>query len=187
MPLLVSGVRAGLGRESHIGTGHERGPAYNAHVMARVNPTSKETKRGRVRDQGMAGVVCLTRADAMPSGERQPLTGVDLAATVCVGRPLTPRRCHAIVFAAITNGVLRRPRRCQVCGRYMRARAHHDDYSRPLAVRWLCQRCHMALYRKFSLHTPAAGSPDCAGTGAVPGLPQPGPRPHLMRRRSTKP
>lgn len=30
---------------------------------------------------------------------------------------------------------------CEDCGA-MRADAHHDDYARPLAVRWLCRRCH---------------------------------------------
>jgi hypothetical protein len=29
---------------------------------------------------------------------------------------------------------------CETCGAF--AHAHHDDYSRPLDVRWFCPRCH---------------------------------------------
>lgn len=41
------------------------------------------------------------------------------------------------------------PRPCEVCGTEgtmadgrRLVQAHHDDYSRPLDVRWLCQPCH---------------------------------------------
>lgn len=46
---------------------------------------------------------------------------------------------HA-VSNAIRNGRLVRLA-CSVCGSD-RAQAHHDDYSRPLDVRWMCFRCH---------------------------------------------
>lgn len=60
------------------------------------------------------------------------------------------RRCrkeHPEVFRArnaVNNAVrkgrlLRQP--CERCG-WSPAEAHHDDYSRPLDVRWLCFRCH---------------------------------------------
>ena len=37
---------------------------------------------------------------------------------------------------------------CETCGE-RRGDAHHDDYSRPLDVRWLCRRCHGVIHRKY--------------------------------------
>lgn len=55
------------------------------------------------------------------------------------------------VADALESGELIRPSACQGCGRtYTRSRignrsrieSHHNDYSRPLDVRWLCRQCH---------------------------------------------
>lgn len=49
-----------------------------------------------------------------------------------------------IVGNAIRDGkLLRQP--CEKCGK--KAQAHHDDYSRPLAVRWLCPSHHAEHHR----------------------------------------
>lgn len=53
---------------------------------------------------------------------------------------------HTKVETAILNGTLvRQP--CEVCGKE-RVDAHHDDYSKPLEVRWLCRGHHMEHHRK---------------------------------------
>lgn len=45
---------------------------------------------------------------------------------------------------AITAGYLvRQP--CEVCGA-LEVHGHHDDYSQPLAVRWLCHKHHMEYH-----------------------------------------
>lgn len=50
-------------------------------------------------------------------------------------RHIAVQRLHR----AIKRGVLARED-CEVCG--APAEAHHDDYSQPLDVRWLCKQHH---------------------------------------------
>jgi hypothetical protein len=39
---------------------------------------------------------------------------------------------------------LKRPAKCERCGRRDNVDAHHPDYTQPLVVNWLCQPCHVA-------------------------------------------
>lgn len=47
---------------------------------------------------------------------------------------------HMIVRRAISKGYLKR-KLCEVCGSNQ-VEAHHDDYLKPLEVRWLCRQHH---------------------------------------------
>lgn len=49
-------------------------------------------------------------------------------------------RAHGIVAYAIKQGNLY-PEPCEICGK-KKTEAHHDDYSKPLNVRWLCSKHH---------------------------------------------
>lgn len=56
------------------------------------------------------------------------------------------RRAHsAVAYAVRTGKLVRSP--CERCGEE-RTEAHHDDYSKPLDVRWLCKRCHDEHHRR---------------------------------------
>lgn len=55
------------------------------------------------------------------------------------------RRAHIAAGNAIRDGRLV-PQPCVMCGEEDKPHAHHDDYSKPLEVRWLCQACHIAYH-----------------------------------------
>ena len=50
------------------------------------------------------------------------------------------------VHYALKTGLLVRPDRCEGCGSSTKVQAHHEDYERPLSVRWLCARCHKSTH-----------------------------------------
>ncbi len=49
---------------------------------------------------------------------------------------------------AIERGLIVRPERCEDCNGTNRVEGHHNDYAKPLEVRWLCRICHKAWHRK---------------------------------------
>jgi len=58
-------------------------------------------------------------------------------------------RAHAAVAMAISSGKLVRPDVCSRCGKAGRIEGHHEDYSKPLEVVWLCARCHKARHTEI--------------------------------------
>lgn len=63
---------------------------------------------------------------------------------------LTPEARAKSNARAYANTYQRRgkiaPRPCENCGA-PQAEKHHDDYSKPLVVRWLCRCCHVAQHK----------------------------------------
>lgn len=51
-------------------------------------------------------------------------------------------RAQQLVAQAVASGRLIRPEACSACGLPCVPHGHHDDYSQPLAVRWLCRTHH---------------------------------------------
>jgi hypothetical protein len=43
---------------------------------------------------------------------------------------------------ALRKGTLVRPSYCEDCKQELFVEAHHEDYSKPLDVQWLCKECH---------------------------------------------
>ncbi len=65
-------------------------------------------------------------------------------------RTVTPEKYRArnAVNNAIRDGrLVRQP--CEKCGN-TKVDAHHDDYSQPLNVRWLCRTCHLKEHGNYT-------------------------------------
>lgn len=52
----------------------------------------------------------------------------------------------AVGNAILRGDLVRQPCETRACGR--KADAHHEDYSKPLEVRWLCRGCHMRTHKE---------------------------------------
>jgi hypothetical protein len=61
------------------------------------------------------------------------------------------KRAHDMTSNAIRDGKLTRPSACSECLQECKPEAHHDDYTKPLDVRWLCRSCHCRHHRLESL------------------------------------
>lgn len=59
------------------------------------------------------------------------------------------RKAHTDVFVALRNGTLKK-QPCEKC-RSKKVEAHHDDYSKPLIVRWLCKKHHIQADKERKL------------------------------------
>jgi len=54
-----------------------------------------------------------------------------------------------VVNSAIRDGKLK-ANPCERCGFALGVQAHHEDYSKPLDVIWLCTKCHGARHREIN-------------------------------------
>lgn len=51
--------------------------------------------------------------------------------------------------SAVKSGKISKPSNCSDCGNLTPSKylhGHHEDYSRPLDVIWLCRKCHAARH-----------------------------------------
>lgn len=58
------------------------------------------------------------------------------------------RKAQSAINNAIQLGKLTKPSTCEECARTDKIHGHHDDYSLPMVVRWLCQLCHVAWHHE---------------------------------------
>lgn len=57
------------------------------------------------------------------------------------------KKSHNLCTQAIIKKQLVRPDKCFVCRIKCKPDGHHDDYDKPLAVIWLCKKCHFRLHK----------------------------------------
>lgn len=58
------------------------------------------------------------------------------------------RKAHHKVNNAVRDGKLIKPDKCQCCNNKGRLEGHHEDYSKPFDVIWLCRLCHTKIHRE---------------------------------------
>lgn len=58
------------------------------------------------------------------------------------------KEAHSIVREAIRLGKITRPFLCELCFKKCKPEGHHEDYSKPLDVDWLCAECHSKIRSK---------------------------------------
>ena len=68
-----------------------------------------------------------------------------------LNRPITEKSiARRILRNAVSNGKIIKPSKCENCKTLCAKRnieGHHNDYSKPLKVKWLCQGCHGKIHR----------------------------------------
>jgi len=60
-------------------------------------------------------------------------------------------KARTIVHRAINSGKIKKPKICSKCKKRKKLDAHHDDYSKPLNIKWLCRGCHADRHRKLKV------------------------------------
>ena len=58
------------------------------------------------------------------------------------------RRVHDRTMYAVKTGKINRPDQCSKCQKKCIPHAHHEDYSKPFNVLWLCSSCHFFHHHK---------------------------------------
>lgn len=63
-------------------------------------------------------------------------------------RKFAQNNAHKATHKAIKQGeLIKGP--CEICGTTNNVNGHHDNYTKPLEIRWLCVRHHMALHARM--------------------------------------
>ena len=57
------------------------------------------------------------------------------------------KQAQMLVWGAIAAGRMKKAETCSSCGNGGIIDGHHDDYAKPLEVRWLCRWCHQEWHR----------------------------------------
>lgn len=72
--------------------------------------------------------------------------------------PIKDKAHHLVAKALHSGELVQQP--CRVCGTTNQVQAHHEDYSRPLAVDWLCAKHHKEVHNSKMLYPDVAGDWD---------------------------
>lgn len=115
---------------------------WDRQYNSRNKESLKEKARIRYEDNREKRIAAVTAWQSGPGREKRN-------GYIRSWRTRNPEkaRVHAMVCKAIGCGkLIRQP--CEVCGN-SKSDAHHDDYSKPFDIRWLCRQHHKDLHKKL--------------------------------------
>jgi hypothetical protein len=128
---------------------HERrklDPEYAARKAA-AKKRYKVTQKGKEADrryrQSEPGKKAARRQAISPTGVVRRRAAI---AHQRITHPEKHRARVAVYYHRKVGNLVPLP--CQQCGGTDTLHAHHRDYSRPLDVTWLCERCHVLEHRR---------------------------------------
>ena len=59
-------------------------------------------------------------------------------------------KAHYLLAYAVKTGKVTKSENCNKCGSSDHIHGHHEDYSKPLEVEWICAICHVALHKELA-------------------------------------
>jgi hypothetical protein len=92
------------------------------------------------------------RRAAIKYNEKEETKALKRAARIRM-RELYPEKDKARrkVRWAVESGKMIKPKCCETCKKESMLQAHHEDYSKPLDVVWLCKACHWKIHTEIHL------------------------------------
>jgi hypothetical protein len=107
----------------------------------------KECVKCRVKDHRTNNVESIREYDRNRSKTEKRRKHISLTSKLWRKNNPDKLRAHSMVGYAIAKKKIIKGK-CQVCGKDGIIHGHHDDYTKPIDVRWLCPVCHSATHRK---------------------------------------
>jgi len=87
-------------------------------------------------------------------------------------------RAYCKLKYALESGKIKKPDKCEDCPATKNIQAHHEDYSKPYNVNWLCPKCHRRRDRerrvRLALSSGSASHPGQEDRPGKPSLSEPG-------------
>lgn len=93
---------------------------YRAYDRARANEPHRKADR-----------IARAKAQARPRPEADP----------------QKRQARVILGNALRDGKVKKSPECEVCSISGDLHGHHEDYSKPLEVLWVCAACHAFIHK----------------------------------------
>jgi len=131
---------------------HERYLKKKAKDPERYNRRSNEnTKRYRAKNKDKTREQC--RRYAKERRKKHKRTPEQLEKERVYNRNYKRKnkektRTHYLVLIALKEGKLIKPQKCEKCGKEKNVHGHHEDYTKPYEIIWLCRECHGFIHRK---------------------------------------